>query len=614
VAERPVRTDGYAPIADYAALGNGRTAALVALDGTVDWLPLPAFDSPPVFGALLDARRGGLFDLRPTGPYTAERRYVPDTNILETTFRTADGAVRVTDGLIVRDGAPTVTTRLVRLVDPLSGEVPMRWSIEPRFDWGTSAPERRRHGDATVIRSGRLALTVQSWDAGEVEPDRSGAGDVSGEFVSRAGRRALISLAGFHAAPLVIESRDEIEEHLGETVDYWRRVASLCHYQGPWREAVVRSALALRLLVHEPSGAITAAPTTSLPEAVGGSRNYDYRYGWIRDTCFTLEAMLTLGYTEQVHASLSWLLRASRRTHPRLSVFYHLDSSPPTGPVEIDQEGYRGSRPVLEGNGAAGQLQLGTYGDLMQTAWLFVEEGHALDPDAGQRLAEVADFVTHVWTRPDSGIWELPERRDYTQGKLSAWLALERAVRLAGAGQVPGDHVAHWRRVAAQVREYLDHRCWSTARNAFASTAGGQDLDTSVLLAARVGYLDGSDPRLASTVDALRGELGRGALMYRYSGMEHQEGAFLACSFWLVEALVTLGRVDEAAELMDELVGRVNDVGLLSEEIDPDSGEMLGNFPQALSHLALVNAASAVAEAAGPVSGSPGLRRPAAVR
>ena len=589
MSSQPPRVDGYAPIADYAVLGNGRTAALVARDGAVDWLPLPDFDGPAVFGALLDARRGGRCDLRPVGPYSAERRYVPDTNVLETTFKTGDGAVRVTDALIVRDAAPTVATRLVRRVDALGGEVPIRWSVAPRFDWGRSEAVYRRHADAFAIRAGRQALTVQAWCAGEPKADSAA---VSAQFAARAGTSALISLAAFDGVPLVFESRDELEEHLDETVAYWRRIASLCRYQGPWRDAVLRSALALRLLVHAPTGAITAAPTTSLPEAIGGCRNYDYRYCWIRDCSFTLDAMLTLGYTEQVHASLSWLLQASRRTHPRLSVFYHLDSSPPSGPVELELDGYRGSRPVLEGNRAGGQLQLGNYADLMQTAWLYAREGHALDPDGAQRLAEVADFVTYVWGRPDSSIWELPERRDYTQGKMSAWLALDRAVRLADHGQIPGEHAPHWLREMARIRRHIDGHCWSRAREAFTRTAGGEDLDAAILLAARIGYLDRSDPRLASTVDALRAELGRGALMYRYSGMEDQEGAFLACSFWLVEVLVALDRVDEAAGLMDELVGLGNDVGLMAEEIDPASGELLGNFPQALSHLALVNAAA----------------------
>jgi GH15 family glucan-1,4-alpha-glucosidase len=594
VHRQPSRNDGYAPIADYAALGDGHTAALVALDGAIDWLPLPEFDGPAAFGALIDARRGGSFVLRPAVPYSVKRRYVPDTNVVETTFRTDGGSVRLTDAMAVRDGGPTVASRVLRRVDGLLGEVPMRWRMDPRFGWGTGPSERTRHDEAVVLRRGSLALVLQTWDAGDLE---IGDDEVRGEWTAREGASALISLAAFDGTPLVFERRDELEEHLGETADYWRRVAGRCRYDGPHKQAVVRSALALKLLIHEPSGAITAAPTTSLPEAIGGRRNYDYRYCWIRDSCFTLEAMLELGYTEQVHASLSWLLEASRRTHPRLSVFYHLDGSPPTGPEALDLEGYRGSRPVLDGNAAAGQLQLGNYGDLMEMAWMYVEEGHSIDPEAGRRLGEVADFATAVWRNADSSIWELPTERDYTQGKLSSWLALDRAVRLAEAGEIPADHAADWRRVAVEIQAFIDERCWSERRRAFTFTADSDHLDASILLAARVGYLDGSDPRLASTVDALRAELGRGPLLYRYSGMQDREGAFLACSFWLVEALCKLGRVDEAADTLDELVALTNDVGLLSEEIDPATGEFLGNFPQALSHLSLVNAVAAVASA-----------------
>jgi GH15 family glucan-1,4-alpha-glucosidase len=341
---------------------------------------------------------------------------------------------------------------------------------------------------------------------------------------------------------------------------------------------------------------VTAAPTTSLPEWLGGTANFDYRYAWVRDSALTLDALGNLGYSEQVHASLAWLLRASGGTHPRLEPFYALDGTVPTHHSELDLDGYRGTRPVRKGNGAAGQTQLGSYGYLLETIEVYVRHGNQLDPETQVRVGEVADHVCRIWGNEDSGIWELPERRHYTESKLACWVALDRAIHLAGRGEAPGDHVDAWRAEADRIRAWVDERCWSEARQALAFYARTDDLDASVLLAARTGYLQPDDPRLDTTIDAVREHLSPGgALLYRYSGQEGDEGCFLACSFWLVEALARAGRLGEAREAMDELVGLANDVGLLSEEIDPRTKEFLGNFPQGLTHLSLINAAKAIA-------------------
>ena len=594
----PRRVDGYAPIRDYAVIGNKRTAALVALDGSIDWMCLPAFDSATVFGALLDARSGGRYVLSPESYYSAERRYVEHSNVLETTYSTADGTVRVTEALNLQTIGPLPWNELVRRVDGLAGRVSMRWRLEPRFEWGAVGGALEwRHG-VPVIVAGRHALALQSFDAGEPASaaDPHGA-QVYGSFTIREGESALLALSCFYDEPYLLSGRGAFDARLAHTVDFWQRWAGIASYDGPWGEAVVRSALALELLVYAPTGAMVAAATSSLPEAIGGSRNWDYRYSWLRDTAFTLEAMLRIGYRDQVHSSLAWVLQTIRRTHPRLSVFYHLDGEPPGETVELDLEGYRRSRPVRYGNGAAGQLELGNWGDLFQTAWLYVEDGNALDRESGQRLAELANFVCKIWRNPDASIWELGQRHQYTQGKLSCWLALHRAASLAERGQIPGGRVDRWRKAADVIRDYMETRCWSKEQGSYNRYADSDELDASVLLAARVGYADPRGERMRATVDALRRELGRGPLLYRYSGMSEQEGAFLVCSFWLVEALARGGRVDEAAEAMDELVGLGNDLGLYSEEIDPDNGEFLGNFPQALTHLGLVNAASAFGEA-----------------
>ena len=423
------------------------------------------------------------------------------------------------------------------------------------------------------------------------------------------GERALLSVADFHSEPILLSEREAVEQRLDETVRYWEDWSATCSYDGPWRAEVLRSVLALGLCVYVPTGAMVAAPTTSLPERIGGSRNFDYRYGWVRDTSFALEAMLSLGFGTQVHGTLSWLLAASASTHPHLRPFFKLDGSYRPSMIELPLAGYRGSQPVNEGNSAESQLQLGNYGDLFDTAWRYVRDGNGLDRASRVRLAEVADFVCRIWRNPDSGIWELSEHLDYTQSKLACWLTLDRALKLADAGELPDGSAGNWRRARAELREYIDSNCWSESRGAYTRAAGTHELDAAVLLAARVGYLDLPDRRMDATIAALREELGRGPLLYRYSGMEDEEGAFLACSFWLVEALARSERLDEAAELMDELVALSNDVGLLSEEIDPDSHELLGNIPQALSHLTLINAAEAIAETERALSGSAASRR-----
>jgi GH15 family glucan-1,4-alpha-glucosidase len=592
VMRSPVRNDGYAPIRDYAALGNRRTAALVALDGSIDWLPLPAFDKPGVCAALLDARKGGRFELKPDGGFEAERRYIPDTNVLETVFATAGGKVRVTDALAL-PGVPTLPwTELSRRIEGLAGSVEMRWSVQPRFEWIHEGEIEFHHGTPVICHRDD-ALAVQSFDAGE--PVRHGAG-VSGSATLAEGERALLAVGAFHSEPILLSPREDVERRLDETVRYWANWAKTSTYEGPWRDAVMRSMLALGLCVYVPTGAIVAAPTTSLPEKIGGSRNYDYRYGWMRDTNYTLDAMLQLGFATQVHGTLSWVLGAAATTHPHLRPFFKLDASYHPTMTELPLEGYRGSAPVNEGNDAESQLQLGNYGDLFDTAWRYVEDGNGLDPGSRTRLAEVADFLCGIWRNPDSGIWELSELLDYTQSKLACWIAMDRALKLADEGQLPDSSADKWRATRDQVREYIETHCWSEQRGAYTRAAGSDQLDAGVLMAARVGYFDLPDPRLDSTIAAVRSELGRGPLLYRYSGMEEKEGAFLACSFWLVEALAGSGRMDEAAEMMDELVSLANDVGLLSEEIDPDSNEMLGNIPQALSHLTLINAACALTE------------------
>jgi GH15 family glucan-1,4-alpha-glucosidase len=589
-----MRVDGYASIGDYAALGDGRTVALVARDGQIDWLAVPAIDKPTVFGALLDAGRGGHFRLAPTGDYEVERRYLPETNVLETTYTTADGVAVVEEALALQDGGLLSWIELVRRIRGEKGRVAFRYELLPRFDFGRAEPTIERHRDAIEARAGSQILSFRTWEAGQ---PTFGPETIAGELETSSKTRAVLVAVIVDGEPVPYPPRDEVETRFERTVDAWRRWATFHDYESPYNEAVTRSALALKLLIYATSGAVAAAPTTSLPEWIGGSANYDYRFAWVRDSAFTLDALGNLGYSEQVHESLSWLLDASGGTHPRLEPFYALDGTVPTHFAELDLDGYRGTKPVRLGNGAAGQTQLGSYGDLLETICLYVQHGNALDPLTKVRVAEVADHVCRIWQNEDSGIWELPVRRHYTESKLSCWVVLDRAIRLAELGEAPAERVGAWREEAERIRAWTDEHCWSEARNAFAFYAGTDELDASVLLAARTGYLAPDDPRLGSTIDAIRQHLGAGGpLLYRYSGQEGKEGCFLACSFWLADALARAGRLGEAREVMDALLGLANDVGLYSEEIDPRNGELLGNFPQGLTHLSLINAAKAIAD------------------
>jgi GH15 family glucan-1,4-alpha-glucosidase len=581
------RRNGYAPIESYAALGDGSTVALVALDGAVDFLSLPDMHSPTAFAALLDNDAGGRFLLRPAGRFDAERRYLERTNVLETTYTTRDGVVRVTDALNMRGGGQLPWRELARRVEGLSGAVELEWCVDARPDWGRADVQVRRLGDVPVFEGGGLEIAVHAWGVGTPE--------VAGSCTVREGERALLAITATHEQPVPMPHRDEIERRLDDTVDVWRRWLENWSYDGPWESHLARSALALKLMSFEPQGALAAAPTTSLPERIGGDRNYDYRYMWVRDAAFTLDALMRLGLPETVHESFCCLLRAVRTTAPDLRPFYSLEGQPAERCEELDLAGYRGSRPVRYGNAAASQLQLGSWGDLLETAGLYLEKGNALDADTGALLEQCLDRLAVIWPDDDSGIWELDECHSYTASNMSSWMALDRGVELARDGHLPAGHAPTWREERDRARAYVEERCWSDELGSYVEYAGAETLDAAVLRGARMGWDRVSPERLRSTVDAIRERLDAGGgLLWRRTGNIGCEGAFVACSFWLVEALARRGDLDDAASLFDQLLTHENDVGLLAEEIDPSSCEHLGNFPQALSHLALINAGSAI--------------------
>jgi GH15 family glucan-1,4-alpha-glucosidase len=591
-----MRVDGYARIEDYALIGDGRTAALVARDGSIDWLCLPNFDSPSVFAAIVDARRGGTFELQPATRFDSTRRYVRNSNVLETTFTTGAGSVRVVDALTIPGGGLEAMRELVRSIEGLSGSVPMRWQFAPRFNYGSGPVRPERRGVVPVVTSGGEAMAIQSWEAGT--PSWNGS-SFTAAFDIRAGDRALLAVSTAYAEPLVFPARADIEARLDATVMFWQEWARAHEISGPWRDQVARSALLLKALIFAPSGANVAAPTTSLPEVVGGERNWDYRFCWIRDSNFIIDALMELGAYDEAQSLFWWFMQATALTEPEVHVLYRLDGGLGIAEHDVGLAGYRSSRPVRVGNNAVEQTQLDIYGDLMETAWLYSAGPHPIDTDTGRVLARIADYVCDIWRQPDYGIWEVRNGPfHFTHSKVMCWVALDRAVRLAARSAVPGRHVGRWQREAEAIRAFVDEQCWSDRLHSYTRSAGSGDVDASLLVMALLHYADPSSDRVNGTIDAVMRELRDGDFVYRYradDGLPGAEGCFLNCSFWLVGALARARRLDEATALMERLMARANDVGLYSEAIDAHSGAFLGNFPQALVHLALINAACALA-------------------
>jgi GH15 family glucan-1,4-alpha-glucosidase len=583
------RTDEFAAIESYGLIGDGESVALVARDGAIDWWAAPAIDSPPVFAAVLDPRDGGCFTLEPSVPYQAKRRYLPGTNVLETTFSTRDGTVRVIDSLNQAANGLLPWAELARDIRPDDGEVPMRWRVRAGTLFHRARPWARLR-DVPILHAGDLMVVLVTERTGQPQ---IGLGEFSGEFVAKAGQNALLTLIAADHAPLVVPSAAQVRGRREATEQAWREWCETVPYRGDDRELVLRSALVLKLLTYSPTGAMAAAATTSLPEKVGGERNYDYRYGWIRDTSFVLDSFIQLGLTQEVQGTLAWMLSCISATAPVIHPFYGLRGHVPDCETELRLRGYRDSSPVRGGNRAIDQPQWGCYGDLLECVWLAVDRAGAhLDPASADLLDALGNHVCDIWTEPDCGIWELDQRQHNTFSKAGCWVALDRLIRLSARGQVSDRDVDRWQAEQQAIRAWIDEHCWSDAKRSYVGHAGSDELDASLLLLARTGFVDGKDRRFTQTIRAIRAELADGPLLYRFSGASEIEGAFVACSFWLIDALVRNGHSRQARKLWGELIPHVSDLGLLAEEIDPATGAFLGNLPQGLSHLALLNAAA----------------------
>ena len=577
------------PIEDYALIGDCHTAALVGRDSSIDWLCFPRFDSAACFAALLGEPAHGRWLIAPAAQVLdIRRKYRDDTLILETEFETADGAVRIIDCMPLSDERWDV----LRIVEGLRGRVAMRMELIIRFDYGSIVPWVRKVGDTLLATAGPDTLELRTAVAIHGEDLRT-----VGEFHVSKGERAPFALNyrfSHEAAPQAADP----EGALTATENWWREWSGRCTYQGRWRDAVVRSLITLKALTYAPTGGMVAAPTTSLPEKRGGVRNWDYRYCWLRDATFTLNALLLAGYHEEAVAWREWLLRAAAGRPDDLQTLYSVTGERRLDEYEVNWlPGYGGAAPVRVGNAASKQFQLDVYGEVMDT--LHLARAAALEPEPAAWRIQIAllVFLDSNWHRPDEGIWEVRgQRRHFTHSKVMAWVAFDRAIKDVEAFGLAGP-VERWRLVRDAIHAQVCIEGYDARRNTFVQSYGSPYLDASLLLIPQVGFLAPDDPRVRGTVEAIERNLIVDGLVLRYStatdvdALPPDEGTFLPCTFWLADALVLIGRREEGEALFERLLGLSNDVGLLSEEYDPRERHMLGNFPQALTHMALVNTA-----------------------
>ena len=586
-------------IEDYALIGDMQTAALVCRDGSADWLCLPRFDSHAVFAGLLGTEEHGFWRLGPAHapgqepPRATRRRYRGDSLVLESEWDTPRGTVRVIDFMPPReDHAP----QLVRIVEGVSGRVPMRSVLRMRFSYGWVVPWVHKVDGRTVAVAGPDSVWVDS-DVDTYGKDLTTYSD----FTVAPGDRVSMTISwqpSHKGAPPPAEP----EAALAATEEFWRAWVSQCTYHGPYREAVVRSLITLKALTYAPTGGIVAAPTTSLPEEIGGVRNWDYRFTWLRDAAITLSSLLRTGYRDEALAWREWLLRAVAGDPENLQIMYGIAGERELGETELSWlPGYEGSQPVRVGNGAASQLQLDVYGEVIEALHLAHMTGLSRNDYASLLQIKLISYLENHWTEPDEGIWEVRgPRRHFVHSKVMAWVAVDRTIRLIESGQVDGP-LERWRALRDEIHRDVCEKGYDKERNTFTQSYGSKELDASLLLIPQVGFLPPDDKRVIGTIEAIQRELSTpDGFVMRYptagaaeglDGLAGDEGAFLACSFWLADDLAMIGRVDEARRLFEKLLSLRNDLGLLAEEWDPRLKRQVGNFPQAFSHVPLIDTA-----------------------
>jgi GH15 family glucan-1,4-alpha-glucosidase len=596
-ADRPRGMTGYLPIAEHGIIGDQHSIALVGTDGSIDWYCCPRFDSPSLFAAILDKDRGGYYRIAPAREQgTTKQLYLPDTNVLITRFLTPAGVGEVQDFMPIAAGHGDHRHRLVRRVVAVRGEITFRVEVEPRFNYGRDPHDVVFYENGVVFRAPDMTMALET-----AQPLARTHVGVTADVKLRAGdvMTFVLSQVPVGYVPRAYTEAETLES-FERTIEYWRRWLAQSRYQGRWREMINRAALTLKLMIYHPTGAVVAAPTTSLPEALGGGRNWDYRYTWIRDAAFSLSALLRLGFLDEASGFMEWLTERFRERRPHehgpLQIMYGIDGRSVL-PEEIlgHLEGYNSSAPVRIGNAATDQLQLDIYGELVDALYLHNARGRPIYHDSWSDLVRLVDWVCENWDQADEGIWEVRSgRQHFVYSRLMSWVAIDRAIRLAVERGLPAE-LLRWRSARDQLYVQIMDRGWSEERRAFVQHYDSKVLDASVLAMPLVGFVAPTDPRWLSTLEAVSQSLVSDNLVYRYDvlnspdGLEGGEGTFSICTFWYVEALSRAGLVDEARLAFEKMLTYANHLGLYSEQIGL-TGELLGNFPQAFTHLSLISA------------------------
>jgi GH15 family glucan-1,4-alpha-glucosidase len=596
----------YPEIADYGYIADCHSAALVSQTGSIDWCCLPRYDSASCFGRLLDWRKGGFCRIRPAGAYRVSRRYLSETLVLETQFETEDGRVRLLDCMTARQGGEHHPHRqLLRVLEGLEGRVPMTVEVAPVFDYGTVQPWLQKRQNHFIALGSSNGLLISSDPALEMKHRHR----LGGEWAIEEGRRMHLSILWRRPENLdegLIEPPDidELDRRLEETIDWWRRWTGQGLVRGEFADDMRRSAIILKGLTHAPTGAIAAAATASLPESIGGTRNWDYRYSWIRDSYFTVRSLVQLGYVDEADGFRRFVERTAAGSADEVQVLFGLGGERRLFERTLEGiEGYRGSRPVRIGNAAENQLQLDVYGELLGLAWIWHQQGRSPDDDYWEFLVSLVNRAAREWIYPDQGIWEMRGRpRHFVHSKAMCWSALDRGIRLA---QDTGRNapLEAWRTERRKIRQAIEERGYDEQRGVFTQAFNIPGMDAALLLLPTTGFVDYKDQRMRRTADAIREALEEDGLLRRYAhgsdGIQDREESFCCCSFWLAECLAHQGRLAEARRVFERALGVGNDLGIYAEAFDPRSGRMLGNFPQGLTHLSLIAAAVAINTAKG---------------
>ncbi len=589
----------YPPIGDYALIADGNSMALVSRSGSIDWCCIRRVDAGSCFGRLLDREKGGYCRVEPRGEgWTSSRSYLDGTLVLETVFHSEGGEARLLDCFLgPHEEGAAPRRQLLRVIEGVRGRVELELDVSPRFDYGEVKPWLRHEGVRRYAAVGGDDGLLISSDA-DLEP--AGGHDLRATVVVHAGERARLSIVSVppelldNAPPATPDPR-ELDRGLEQTVQWWREWSSRGDFEGPYGPGVLRSAIAIKALTNGATGAIAAAATTSLPESPGGSLNWDYRYSWIRDSAFSVRSLAEIGFEEEADAFRRFIERSAAGSAEEMQIMYGVGGERRLTEEELDLEGYRGAKPVRAGNAAAGQLQLDAYGELLELSWRWHRRGNSPDDDYWRFLVDLVNTAAERWNEPDSGLWEMRgDQQHFVHSKVMCWAALDKGLKLAEECMRKAPE-RRWEKAREKIRAAVEGEGYDEERGIFVQAFGKKDLDAALLLLPRVGFVAYDDERMVRTTDAIRKELDDDGLLKRYRTKGYEEGTFLACSFWLAECLAYQGRAEEAGKVFDRALSTSNDLGLFSEEYDTESSELLGNFPQGLTHLSHITAALALA-------------------